>query len=153
MNIRNIRIYIFFIVTYLHLSGCQSPIKTNVILSSFDIKESKANGVFVAEYIPSTMKLNFKGQSFYIQQVWIEHYWLYLDQMKNIETRKSIRGFIKLKNDENIFDLNFICNNKNGGITGGKLFFEISEPKDTLHFKFYINNDTIPVIMCRFTSV
>lgn len=145
-----IHIDIYLIIIILFFGSCKSPVKTNIIQSSFDIKQSKTNGVFVAEYVPSTKVLEFNGQGYYIQQVWIEHPWLYKDQKRNLEIRKSVRGFIKLENDDNIFDLNFIRDDlKSGGIMGRKLFFNISELQDTLSFQFYLNNDTIPIQMYK----
>jgi hypothetical protein len=150
MKLYHSNIYIILIVILISSNSCIDLVKTNVLQSSFDVEQSKANGVYVAEYIPSKNDLNFKNQSSYIQQVWIEHNWVYKNQNKDIEIENSQAGYIKLKNDEDIFTIDFIRDNeKNGGITGRKLFFNISEIKDTLSFKFYLGNDTIPIKMYK----
>lgn len=124
---------------------CNSYVKTDVLQSSFDISQSKINDVFVAEYVPSEKKLGFSNKTFYIQEVWVENYWVYKNLDKDIEVKKGQQGYIKLKNDNDIYELGFLFNNRKSGITGNKLCFEISKILDTFSLKFYFNKDTLPV--------
>lgn len=143
-------VYTFLIFMCLLFNSCQGPVKTNVLQTSFDVEQSKANGVFVAEYETSQNELEFYNQSYYIQQVWMEYYWVYKDQRRNIEMDKSMRGLIKFKNDSNLLELNFIRDSIiSGGYSHGKLFFHIPEIRDSLSFEFYLDNDTIPIKMYK----
>lgn len=124
MKTTHLNISIFFIS--LLISSCVSPVKTNILQSSFDVKQSKTNGVFVAEYIPSKNELNFKEQSFYIQQVWVEHYWMYKNIEGDIEMSDSKMGFVKFTDDADIFSINFIQYNVIKGV-----FFSIKKSETT----------------------
>lgn len=138
----NLVLLIFILTVFLN---CDTSVKTNVLQSSFDVNQSKSKGVFIAEYIPSVKGLNFKNQSFNIQQVWIEHYWMYESLNKEIKIKDEKQGYIRLKNDDDIHKIAFLYNNKKNGITGNKLCFDIPNIKDTLVFKFYFEKDTISI--------
>lgn len=125
--------YIFVVICTCSIAlSCQSPIKTGVLKSSFNISESKKNGVFIAKYIPSIPTIDVENKVIEIDQIWIEYFWEYKNQNKEILKKSTYHGLVKLKNDVDIFDIKISVNGIENGITGRKLSFPCAEIKDTL---------------------
>lgn len=134
---------LFIIITVFTISFfcCKGPVKTNVITSSFNIKESKDKNVFIFQYLPNQTGFQFKeGDSLIIEEIWVEKNWKYKDLNENIEILNSKQGFIKL-NNVNLFDLEVTCNNVKTGISGNKLSFKLDNYSDHLSLVFTLKDN------------
>ena len=141
---------ILFIIPIILCTFCQSPVKTGVIQSSFNIKASKERGVFVNQYIPDTSFVNLGEYNLQIQEVWVEFCWEYINQNREIRKLDSKNGYIKFKDpDTDLFEIEFTYTGKKNGILGNKLSFNMNEYPDTLKLTFsnksQINNEVILV--------
>ncbi len=143
------------IVSYIFIAlwmifGCTSVVKTNVIQSSFDVNQSKENGVFVDEYIPLRKVFVLGDEEINIQEAWVEHYWEYKNQKKEIKKKDGTEGYIKIETEAtDLFDVRFISNNKKNGISGNKLTFEPMPNIDTLTLSFYNDTDTVEILLIK----
>lgn len=150
MKHRLIIFHTFLIVIVLVNFGCTSIVKTNVIQSSYDIKQSKELGVFVQEYVPIKNVFILGDKEVNIKEVWEEYYWIYKNQKREIEKKDNIEGYVKIDTEtSDLFDINFIFNSRKNGISGNKLTFEPTDDIDTLTFFFYNKKDTVEVVLVK----
>ncbi len=142
------RLYILFIIPIVLCVFCQSPVKTGVIQSSYNISASKERGVFVNQYIPDTSVVNLDKNKLQIQEVWVEFFWEYINQNREIRILDSKYGYVKFKDpDTDLFEIEFTYTGKTNGILGNKLSFNFDEYPDTLKLTFsnknQINNEVV----------
>lgn len=117
--------------------GCKNGIvKTGVLMSSYNIEQSKSLGVFKCEYIPSKKHIDIGNKEFDLEEVWVEHYWSYLNQKREIERRNSTRGLIKINGEEIEAGLVSYENNKSG-VTDKKITLRSLNNQDTIEITFH----------------
>ena len=127
-------IYFLLLVQFL---SCQSPVKTYVVTSSFDIADSKENDVFIAEYIPEINEFNYGKEQLIIDKIWVENLWQYINYNRDIEKLDSERGYVKFENvDTDLFEIKFTIDGKENGISGNKLTFQRNKYPDSLTLNF-----------------
>ena len=124
-------------VSLLSMIGCNIdiPDKTSSVQVSETIEESKARGVFLAEYKPNRE---------IIKKAWAENPWVY-DTLVNIRKSKGFRLYILSKDSIGLSDSWLECeqgDTSNGTISMGieYLIFELTEEelsKDTLIYYIY----------------
>ena len=115
-----------------------------MLQSSFNIAQAKKNGVFVSEYKPSKDILNLGDITLKIEAIWVEYFWEYKNQQKEINKMSDVRGLIKLDTKEDLsrIDVSYSNNSKKSVcITGNKLCFKAN--KDTIRATFYGENEVI----------
>lgn len=132
------------------ICSCEAPVKTGVIQSSFNIKQSKDLGVYVNEYIPSEKIFKLGDKQYEIEQVWIEYLWGYKNIKKDIDIHsEDISAYLKFKGDVDLFDIKFDYMGKKSGITGGKLIFDLNEYPEVLNITFKDDNSNQKEIILR----
>jgi hypothetical protein len=139
---------LFYLLFFIQFFSCQSPVKTGIVTSSFNVANSKENGVFIAEYIPEINKFYVGQKELQIDNVWVENQWMYKNYNRDIKKLDSKQGYVKFKNpDLDIFEIKFKCNGKQNGITGNKLSFDLNEYPETLTLNFMTENRTVKEIV------
>ncbi|PQL92063.1 hypothetical protein C4S75_01735 [Apibacter sp. wkB309] len=130
---RNILACVFL----LGMVGCNIdvPDRTKITQISETIEESKANGVFLAEYRPNRE---------IIKKAWAEIHWVY-DTLGNIKKQRGHELYIEAKDSIGLSDSWSECeqgdtSNGNVGVKGKYLTFILTEEelsKDTLIYYIY----------------
>ncbi len=132
---------IFYAFCFILYFSCQSPVKTWVVKSSFDVVDSKEKGVFFAEYIPEIKEFNLGKKELIIDNVWVENLWQYKNYNRDIDILDSKQGLVKFENpDTDIYEIEFTYDSVKNGITGNKLSFKLNEYPDTLILNFMYEN-------------
>ncbi|QII69485.1 hypothetical protein G8C41_01165 [Apibacter sp. B3706] len=124
-------------VSLLSMIGCDFdvPDRTKITQISETIEESKANGVFLAEYRPNREL---------IKKAWAEIHWVY-DTLGNIKKQRGHELYIEAKDSIGLSDSWSECeqgdtSNGNVGVKGKYLTYELTEEelsKDTLIYYIY----------------
>ena len=124
-------------VFLLSMIGCDFdvPDRTKITQISETIEESKANGVFLAEYRPNRK---------IIKKAWVEIHWVY-DTLGNIKKQRGHELYIEAKDSIGLSDSWSECeqrdtSNGNVGVKGKYLTFILTEEelsKDTLIYYIY----------------
>ncbi|QYN49467.1 hypothetical protein GYM73_07580 [Apibacter sp. ESL0432] len=124
-------------VSLLSMIGCDFdvPDRTKITQISETIEESKANGVFLAEYRPNRK---------IIKKAWVEIPWVY-DTLGNIKKQGGNELYIEAIDSIGLSDSWSECeqgdtSNGNMGVKGKYLTYELTEEelsKDTLIYYIY----------------
>ena len=138
------------LLLFIQFYSCQSPVKTGIVTSSFNVADSKEKGVYIAEYIPEIKKFNIGKTELRIDKVWIEKQWLFKNYNREIEILDSEQGYVKFENtDTDIYEIKFKYQGKENGITGNKLSFLPNEYSDVLTLNFMNGNEIVKEIILR----
>ena len=130
---RNILAYVFL----LGMVGCNIDVADRTLFTQISetIEESKANGVFLAEY---------RSNRELIKKAWVEIHWVY-DTLGNIKKQKGHELYIEAKDSIGLSDSWSECeqgdtSNGNVGVKGKYLTYRLTEEelsKDTLIYYIY----------------